>query len=182
MMKFISEKLIAELIDQAQSSINTVEKFKKLSEKKLKHKERIDKWSVLECIEHLNLYSDFYNSEIKKQLEDNHSKPNATFKSGMIGNYFVKSMLPKKKLNKMKTSKDKNPIGSTLTIDVIDKFIIQQKELIDLIKKSKNVNLTKTKTAISISKLIKIRLGDTFRFIIAHNQRHIIQSKNAIKV
>lgn len=94
MMKFISEKLIAELIDQAQSSINTVEKFKKLSEKKLKHKERIDKWSVLECIEHLNLYSDFYNSEIKKQLEDNHSKPNATFKSGMIGNYFVKSMLP----------------------------------------------------------------------------------------
>lgn len=82
----------------------------------------------------------------------------------------------------MKTSKDKNPIGSTLTIDVIDKFIIQQKELIDLIKKSKNVNLTKTKTAISISKLIKIRLGDTFRFIIAHNQRHIIQAKNAIKV
>ena len=39
----------------------------------------------------------------------------------------------------------------------------------------------KTKTAISISKLIKLRLGDTFRVLIYHNERHIKQAERAIK-
>jgi len=180
-MKFNTEELIADLIEQTRININKVEKFKKLSGKELNHKENIEKWSVLECIEHLNLYGEFFNPEIRRRIEASHSKPNSAFKSGVIGNYFVKTMLPKNKLNKMKTFKDKNPSGSSLNINVIDKFIIQQKEFLGLIKKSKNTNLTKTKTAISISKLIKMRLGDTFRFIVAHNERHLIQAENVIK-
>lgn len=180
-MKFKTEELIAGLIEQTRININKVEIFRELSEKKLNHKENIEKWSVLECIEHLNLYAEFYNPEIRRRIEISHSKANAIFKSGVIGNYFVKTMLPKKKLNKMKTFKDKNPSGSSLDINVIDRFIIQQKEFLELIENSKNVNLTKTKTAISISKLIKMRLGDTFRFIVAHNQRHLIQAENARK-
>ncbi|RXM56703.1 hypothetical protein BOQ60_25350, partial [Chryseobacterium sp. CH1] len=31
------------------------------------------------------------------------------------------------------------------------------------------IDLEKTKTSISISKLIKLKLGDTFRFVIYHN-------------
>lgn len=65
----------------------------------------------------------------------------------------------------MKTLKENNPLGSHLDKSVIDRFIDQQKDSLKLIDKSKNVNLSKTKTAISISKLIKLRLGDTFRFI-----------------
>ena len=40
---------------------------------------------------------------------------------------------------------------------------------------------TKTKTAISISKLMKLRLGDTFRFVTAHNERHLLQAENVLK-
>lgn len=181
-MKFKTEELIAELIDQTRININKVEKFRDLSENELNHKENIEKWSVLECLEHLNLYGEFYNTEIRRRIETSHSKTNAIFKSGVIGNYFVKTMLPKKKLNKMKTFKDKNPSGSSLDINVIDRFILQQKEFLKLIENSKNVNLNKTKIAISISKLIKMRLGDTFRFITAHNQRHLIQAENASKI
>ncbi len=180
-MKLNTEELIAELIEQTRININKVEKFRELSESELNHKGNIEKWSVLECIEHLNLYGVFYNPEIRKSIEKSISKPSETFKSGIIGNYFVKTMLPKKKLNKMKTSKDKNPLGSSLNINVIDRFLSQQKEFLELIKKSKNVNLTKTKTAISISKLIEMRLGDTFRFIVAHNKRHITQAENVLK-
>jgi hypothetical protein len=46
-----------------------------------------------------------------------------------------------------------------------------------LLDKAKNVSLGKTKTGISISKLIKLKLGDTFRFVIYHNIRHIEQAK-----
>jgi len=180
-MKFKKEKLIAELIERTRVNINRVEKFKGLSKEELNHKENSERWSVLECVEHLNLYGDFYNPEIKRSINAKHSIPNEEFHSGVIGNYFVNSMLPKKKLNKMKTFKDKDPSGSDLDIKVIDKFIGQQKDFIDLIDSSRNINLTKTKTAISISKLIQIRLGDTFRFILAHNERHLLQAENAIE-
>ncbi len=181
-MKFITKELITELIEKTRIIINKVDKFRDLPFETLNHKENIDNWSVLECIEHLNLYGDYYNPEIKRVIEISCTKASEVFKSGIIGSYFVNSMLPKGKLNKMKTFKDKNPSGSNLDINVIDRFINQQKEYLELIEKSKNINLTKTKTAISISKLIKLRLGDTFRFIIAHNERHIIQAENVIKI
>ena len=45
---------------------------------------------------------------------------------------------------------------------------------------SKNVNLDKIKTAISISKLIRLKLGDTFRVLIYHNERHIKQAEKVL--
>ncbi len=134
--------ITAELIEQTRININKVEKFRKLSEEELNHKENIEKWSILECIEHLNLYGKFYNPEIRKRIETSNSKPSKIFKSGLIGNYFVNTMRPKKKLNKMKTFKDKNPLGSKLDAEVIDRFIAQQKDFLDLIEMSKNINLT----------------------------------------
>lgn len=179
-MKIITNDLIAELIDKTKINIAKAERFRKLSEKELNYKESIDEWSILECIEHLKIYGDFYNSEIKVRIKKTHTTSAKIFKSGVIGNYFVNLISPKEKLNKMKTLKENNPLGSHLDKNVLDRFITQQKECLELIEKSKKINLTKTKTAISISKLIKLRLGDTFRFITAHNERHLLQAENIL--
>ena len=90
-------------------------------------------------------------------------------------------MLPKQKLNKMKTFKDKNPLNSNLDTKVIDEFINQQIKTIDLLNKSKIVSLNKNKVKITLTKWIKLKLGDTFRFVINHNIRHIKQIENNIK-
>ena len=81
----------------------------------------------------------------------------------------------------MKTFKDKNPINSKLDRKVIDEFINQQIKTIDLLNKSKSVNLNKNKVKITLTKWIKLKLGDTFRFVINHNIRHIKQIENNIK-
>lgn len=180
-MKITTKELIADLIEKTRVNINKAESFRGLSEEVLNYRENTDKWSILECIEHLNIYGDFYNPAIKKSIEKTSTRPTETFKSGLIGNYFVNLISPKDKLNKMKTLKENNPLGSQLNKGVIDRFINQQKECLDLIEKSKNVNLTKTKTAISITKMLKMRLGDTFRFITAHNERHLLQAENVLK-
>lgn len=180
-MKIITTGLIAELIDKTKISIDKAEGFRKLSEKKLNYKENANEWSMLECMEHLNIYGDFYNPVIKESIKKTTTTAGKTFKSGVLGNYFVNLIAPKEKLNKMKILNENNPLGSRLDKNVIDRFIDQQKESLELIEKSKNVNLSKTKTAISISKLVKLRLGDTFRFIKAHNERHVLQAENIIK-
>ena len=90
-------------------------------------------------------------------------------------------MLPKENLNYMKTFKDKNPAGSKLNKAVIDRFLNQQHEFLDFIDKSKKVSLMKTKLPLTISKLLKLSLGDTFRFSVAHNERHVLQAERAVK-
>lgn len=89
-------------------------------------------------------------------------------------------MLPKEKLHNIKTFKDKKPVNSQLTRAVLGRFVEQQKTLLDLLEQAREQDLSKVKTGISISKFIKLRLGDTFRILVYHNQRHIVQAKRVI--
>lgn len=149
----------------------------------LNRKRTPESWSALECVEHLNRYGYFYLPEIKNKLKTAQKVSETTlFKSGVLGNYFAKSLLPKEKLNKMKTFANMNPNGSQLGLDVLKTFINQQDETLEILSKARTVHLHKTKTAISISKLIKLRLGDTLRVVIYHNQRHLAQANRALKV
>ncbi len=91
-------------------------------------------------------------------------------------------MEPKEKLNKMKTMSKFNPSGSSLTKSELNKFEHQQYKTLELLSKAIAVDLTKTKTKTSLSKIINMRLGDTLRFVIAHNQRHLYQANRIVKV
>lgn len=178
-MKIRTEELLKDLIKRTQKHLAAAQEFKKLTTKELNQKDQPQSWSILECIEHLNLYGDYYLAEIEKQIKNTrYQVPQNDFKSSWLGNYFATAMLPKKKVNKMKTFKDKNPLGSQLDSTVLDKFINQQKKTLVLLEAAKKIDLIRTKTGISISKWIKLRLGDTFRVVIYHNYRHIVQAQN----
>ncbi|WP_369047938.1 DinB family protein [Tenacibaculum sp. UWU-22] len=176
-----AQNLINELLDLTLKNLKKVEALKELSIKKLNQRQHAKSWSALECIEHLNRYGDFYIPEIKKGIEKSNYKKSNVFISNFLGSYFAKSMLPKEKLNKMKTFKTMNPINSFLDKTVLDKFIHQQEEILELLEKSTNTDLTNIKTPISITKWIKLKLGDTFRVLVYHNVRHIIQAENTLK-
>lgn len=173
-----SENLIQSILEQTQQIINQVEKLKSLDLQALNWRENNTSWSILECLEHLNLYGDFYLPEIENKIKNSTTKADLEFKSGMLGNYFAKSMLPKEKLNKMKTFKDKNPLNSKLDKAVLDRFIHQQIIFLDLLNQSKKVSLNKVKIQITISSLIQLKLGDIFQFLTNHTIRHIAQINN----
>jgi DinB superfamily len=89
---------------------------------------------------------------------------------------FVKMMTSKSKLVKMKTFPSMNPIEHALDQQVLSEFMQQQHVMLELLKKACLVDLTYTQTSISLTPWLKIRLGDTFRVVIYHNQRHIAQA------
>jgi len=173
-----SEKLIQSLLEQSRVLIGQAEQLKNLDLGILTWKENPDSWSVLECLEHLNLYGNFYLPAIGTKIKTSNSTPDDDFKSGLLGDYFAKSMLPKENLNKMKTFKGKNPLNADLDKTVIDVFIAQQFQLIELLNQSRNVSLNKVKIPTSISSLIRLKLGDTFRFYVNHIIRHFKQIEN----
>tara|TARA_R110002049_G_scaffold304112_3_gene499102 strand:+ start:176 stop:703 length:528 start_codon:yes stop_codon:yes gene_type:complete len=172
--------LIADLINKTQKVITEVKQLQQLDLEKLNSRKSESSWSALECIEHLNRYGAFYIPEIRSVIQHQPISKIEEFKSGWLGNYFAQSILPKKKLNKMSTFKSMNPIGSEIDKLIITTFLEQQNQLIELLERSKDLDLNKIKTSISISKLIRLKLGDTFRVVIYHNLRHIEQAKTAV--
>ncbi|WP_404986362.1 DinB family protein [Chryseobacterium sp. M5] len=176
-MKIPTLQLIDELKKITEENIQFAENLLNQTDEKLNFRLSENSWSILECLEHLNRYGNFYIPEIRKRIENSDTKPTEVFISGILGNYFTNSMLPKEKLNTMKTFKSMNPIHSKLDKSVLNEFITQQKKMIHLLNEAKSIDLNKVKTSISISNLIKLKLGDTFRFVIYHNLRHINQAK-----
>lgn len=175
-MTIDSEILIQDLIERTRKNMNQARKFNQFGIEALNQRPEQNSWSILECLEHLNLYGDFYVPEIKKRIETSNTDASKIFKSGIVGNYFAKSMLPKEKLNKMKTFDSMNPLGKPLTKSTIERFISQQEQLLNLLDQARKIDLNRTKTAISLTKWIKLKLGDTFRIVIYHNDRHIAQA------
>lgn len=182
-MKARQGVVIEELLYLTDGAIKSAQAFKELSGEKLNAKKDQTQWSILECLEHLNLYGDFYLPEIEKQLlKGDKVNDNKIFKSGVIGNYFTNLMKANNgKMKKMKSPKDKNPINSKLSAITIDRFLKQSETLRLLLNQARNVDLTKTKTAISLSSMIKLRLGDTFRFYVYHIERHVLQAQRNIE-
>ncbi|ROH94919.1 DinB family protein [Chryseobacterium cucumeris] len=179
-MKISTSEFLNELRNRTAEHLQFAEMLSLKTEHDLNFRTSTESWSTLECLEHLNRYGDFYIPEISRTISSAGKPSQLYFKPGILGNYFAKSMLPKEKLNTMKTLKAMNPIHSNLDKSVVDTFIKQQKKMLELLEEAQFIDLEKTKTSISISKLIKLKLGDTFRFVIYHNARHVEQIKRIL--
>ncbi|MBL4650831.1 MAG: DinB family protein [Aureispira sp.] len=154
------------------------ENFVPLSSEALNQKPTPQKWSIAESLEHLNYYSNYYNKAIKIALDkaqEKQWKEVPVFTSTWLGKKSIKSVHPNN-TKATKTPQALNPSSSTVQPDVVLRFIAAQEEFLTLIEAAQNVNLNKAKVRIEVFKLLKLRLGDLFLFMIAHNQRHCNQA------
>ncbi|UTW66088.1 DinB family protein [bacterium SCSIO 12643] len=181
MSKFKTPELISDLKGKTEFCIKEAKKLLKQDLDTLNYRPNPETWSAAQCLDHLVQYGDFYLPEITSKIQEEESLPVEAFKSGFIGNMFANSMLHKPGMTKMQSPGDKVPLHSSYDKEIINTFIDQQKEYLDLIKKSENINLNKPKIRISISKFVKLKLGDALRVNIYHNERHVLQALRAIK-
>ncbi|MDF2454985.1 MAG: hypothetical protein K0R51_978 [Cytophagaceae bacterium] len=134
-------------------------------------------WSMAQCLEHLNSYGHYYLPRISKGIEHYSGAPNENFKSSWLGAYFIRIMDPKTSKSKYKAFKDHQPSPSLDAHAVVAEFIRQQETLLLQLRRAKTVDLNKIRIPISIMKWLRLKLGDVFQFIIAHNERHLQQAK-----
>lgn len=142
------------------------------------------KWSVAQVVEHLNSYGRYYLPLMQQALKQATYPASATFTPGWLGDYFVKSMLPKEDgriPNKMQAPKDHRPSPDVDSFTVLNEFMSQEKLLLELLRQARTTDLNKIRIPISIAKFVKLKLGDTFRFLIAHHQRHFVQVSNTLQ-
>lgn len=184
MKKFKSEDLINQLQADVKQIIAAANHLQTADPVKLNYCPEEGSWSVAQVLEHLNAYNRYYLPAIEKSMVHISKDTSAWFIPGFWGNYFTKTMMPKNVYeikNKMKAPKNYIP-GKGLNVEAVFKeFIQHQNKLLQLLDVARRRNLNTIRIPISISKLVRLKLGDTFRFLIAHEQRHMIQARNAIK-
>lgn len=181
-----NQKLIAELVSRNNLCIKTVEeKYSKLSEVQLNQKPAPDKWSIAQCLIHIIKADEIYLKQFERKISDQ-SIADLSYKPGWLGNWFANNIAPKqdKLQSSMKSLKVMDPqvnielLGNEFKDgqDVINKFITQQKSLNSYMKTAINIDLATIKIQTAIP-LVKIKLGDAFRFVVGHNERHIWQAE-----
>lgn len=179
-MTFTTADLLHALTTQTEHFIQRAEAFRDMPITALTQRPHAEAWNVLECLEHLNLYGDHYLPAIEQQMNTSRGGSAApTFQPGLLGNYMTESMLPKGKLNKMKTFASKNPLNQPLDKAVIDRFLAQQTHLLALLQRAYEVNLNTVRVKTTLP-LLWFSMGDTLRFVIAHQARHFEQMEGVL--
>ncbi len=178
-------RLIQELISDTEEIVATVESnFLSLDQDQLTARPAPDRWSILECIEHMNIANAHYIHQFDDKLPA--AKPTmkaSKFKPGIMGNYFVKMIKPKSDEripSPMKTMKKFIP-ELKVNDNTIRNFLTDQEGIIKALELSKQLDLNKIKITSAIGPIVTFKLGDAFRFLIGHNQRHIIQAKRVLE-
>lgn len=183
MKKFNSNALLDQLENDTRQIILALHQIKQQDPEILLTNPESGKWSIVEVIEHLNIYGRYYLPRIRRITHNALSKAEETFTPGWLGNYFTNSMLPDKNgmiKNKMSSPKMSRPPAGLDSHTVLNEFLQQEEELLDLLQLARKVSLNKIRVPISIAQFIKLKLGDIFRFNIAHHQRHFVQIQNTL--
>lgn len=143
-------------------------------------------WNIQEVFAHLNEYARFYHENfLRKIARTRFTTPKENFVSSPLGRSAWSSMKLGNARNvkrKFKAARNYNPRLEPQLVDGndIERFRAGQEELIGILEKARGVNIRKAKVPLSMSKLIKLRLGDALLFVAYHNERHMQQAINII--
>ncbi|MBY0434851.1 MAG: DinB family protein [Cyclobacteriaceae bacterium] len=182
-MTYNSKDLLADLQTQTEALLNrAIAEWQLVPHSKLALKPNTQAWSANECLQHLNSYGRYYLPAIEKALRVSGQKKSDTFTTGWLGNYFTNLMAPKASgaITKMKSPSDHTPTAIRESHEVIAEYIDQQEKLLSLLRKAATTDLT-TRVPISLTRLIRLKLGDVFMFYVAHLQRHSLQAERALQ-
>lgn len=184
MKKFKIESLIDQLEADVRQMIAASDHLKTADPVKLGYSTEKGSWSVAQVIDHLNRYSRHYLPLIEKSMVPIPKETNAWFVAGFWGNYFTKLMMPKNVFeikNRMKTTTHFSPDKSVNVEGAFNEFVQHQNKLLQLLELARGRNLNTIHIPVTISRFLRLKLGDLFRFLVAHEQRHMMQARNAIK-
>lgn len=134
-------------------------------------------WSISQCLDHLNSYGHYYLPRMRDKLLASRPAKAEGFTSTWMGAYFTKMMDPETGKRKYKAFKGHIPPSELDSAKVVSEFIRQQEELLYLLREGMDKDLDAIRIPVSILPFIRMKIGDVFQFIIAHDERHLRQAK-----
>jgi hypothetical protein len=136
-----------------------------------------DRWSISECLEHLNLADANDVTSLKAVIDDaarRGIRSSGPFRYGKVSTWFVGTVEPPAK-HKAKAVQALVPRQNLSVRDVLEKFLDTHKRLAQVIEQANGIDLVKVKVPAPVGPF-KLPLGQKFRLIAGHDRRHLYQA------
>ena len=156
--------------------------FGDLSDEQLSWAADEKSWSVGHCLYHIWLTNDKYLVEVLNTLkEGQHAAPDKQdYEPNGIGRRFIAKIGPSGGPNvpvpkSLKPDKKKVP-------QEIRQLVMEQLTAFDeFVQESHRVDMMKTKLRSPVMPLVKLQLGDVFKALAEHNERHLRQAERVMR-
>ncbi len=135
------------------------------------------KWSISECLVHLNLTNGLDLPQMAAEIERGHSAGitgKGPFRYSIFSRTFIRYTEPPPKI-KVKAPKAYVPPAGHLKDQVVPEFLSIHDRLLDLIVQSNGLDLARIKVGTPIPR-VKFSLGQRFALVTAHDRRHLWQA------
>lgn len=162
--------------------LETVEReFAPLTDAQLRWKPAPDRWSIVECLQHLNLAERFYIRNIQHKVDKiglvQTNPTDQTIESDWIGKAMLWAIDPKMNVKLPAPGMLRpRPAADLDPTDVISQFLDLQTLLRTLLDKAVYLDWNGDKVMTMYGNWLKIRLGDAFRMLVSHTERHLKQA------
>ena len=148
-----------------------------LSRDQLEWKEGPDRWSIAECLSHLNVTADQYYPAIDRSMRRARERGllgKGPFRHGFLMNRFI-AMLEPPPGRSFKAPQNFRPRARNLA-DEVGTFFVHQEAIMKRVRQADGLDLARVKLVSPASRLLRMSLGQCFAFLATHERRHLWQS------
>jgi len=139
-------------------------------------------WSILDCLEHLNVGVTKALPAFDRSIEGGRARNqtgSGPFAYGWFSRMMIASMEPPPKF-RMRAPRviRVQPSRARCSADIVPEFVRIRDQLADRIRAADGLDLARVKLISPVNRLVRMPLGAYFHFILAHDRRHLWQARN----
>lgn len=187
MEKQDTRHLIDELQRTLRAQLEQLDAWAELPEALLRQRPSPDRWSALEIMEHMNLSSGHYFRRLERLYanENNNLRFRTHYVPGRWGEFSTSAMRPKADRSigwRMRTMAMFEPrLGPVTEVQSLDELRSMLHGFIGLLERARTRGLEGEKVTSTLGPILRFKVGDAFRFPIAHQERHFLQIERTLE-
>lgn len=140
------------------------------------------RWSVAQCIDHLNVTARLYLSKLDEGIADAIRRGlygEGPFRYNWLGRIMVSTVAPPPRF-RVKTPKDFEPASRRGRQETLAAFRAYQVQFVDRLRQANGLDLARARVQSPVAKYLKIPLGSAFELMVAHERRHLCQARDVV--
>lgn len=139
-----------------------------------------DRWSIGECLVHLNISVTCTLPAFDRAIEEGRAKAklgDGPFRYGWFANWNVRITEPPPKWRFKTFTMLVPPAARHARDQVLEEFMALRGQLAERVRRADGLDLRRTRVISPVSRFFRLPLGAYFQFIVAHDRRHLWQAR-----
>ncbi|MCW5977218.1 MAG: DinB family protein [Bryobacteraceae bacterium] len=141
------------------------------------------RWSVAQCLDHLNAINAASASLLERAVAEGRRKAmlkDGPYAYGFLSRWFLKTMEPPV-TRRVGAPRKFRPAAERSVDEVLPPFLSLHERIEDLVRQADGLDLVRIKVPSPVTSLIRYSLGMAFWLLTAHDRRHLWQARQVLQ-